>query len=56
MITRQEWYHLSDDEKFDYLFRHADATERASAALAATVQSLQDRLAKIDAARQGNAS
>ena len=48
MITRDDWDRLSDDEKFDYLFRHTVATEQAAARLGGTMQLLHERLAKLE--------
>ena len=51
MLTRQEFDRLNDDEKFDYLHRHAIAAYRAGEAMAANVEDLRTRLAAIEARR-----
>jgi hypothetical protein len=56
MLTREQFEQLSDDEKFDHLFRLALAAKRASDGLATTLQLLQDRVAKIQAQHPGSAS
>lgn len=56
MLTRAEFDRCSDDDKFDFLYRYAVAAERASEALAATMELLDRRLRAIETKRSGSAS
>jgi hypothetical protein len=52
MISRQEWDRYSDERKWDYLFHHSGVTEQNMHRIGATLQVLQDRLAKVEASLQ----
>jgi hypothetical protein len=56
MISRQRWDDLSDDEKWNYLFRHCSATEQNLEKLGASVQRLAERLKRLDAGIKESAS
>jgi hypothetical protein len=55
MISHPDWDRLSDDEKFEFLYRHASDTEANYGRLAAAAQGLLDRILKLEKALADNA-
>jgi hypothetical protein len=48
MISRQEWDQLSEEKKFDYLFRCSVAAEKTLQVFGTTLEAIRDRLAKLE--------
>jgi hypothetical protein len=51
MLPPPEWDGLTEEKKVEYLYGHADATERSRAALAMQIDVLEERLRKLEQAR-----
>jgi hypothetical protein len=44
MISRQEWDQLSDDQKFDHLFRHIQWTDHAIHVCSTAIDNLREEI------------
>jgi len=50
-ISRELWNQLPDQQKLDRLYEYVGALKKSTDALSATVQTLQERLNKLDRQR-----
>jgi hypothetical protein len=51
ILPPREWDGLTEEKKVEYLYKHADVTERSHAALATQIDALEERLRKLEQAR-----